>query len=117
MKLELTLPPELMGQIVEELFERIKPLFTPLNRHEAAREDDVIFDVAGLSEYLEVSKKWIYDQTHLKAIPHYKLGGKQLRFRKKEIDTWLSNHGVPSASIPSINPKKPMLFNKLRKCV
>jgi excisionase family DNA binding protein len=117
MKLELAVPPELLGQIVEELFERIKPLVTTLGKHEAAREDDIIFDVAGLSEYLEVSKKWVYEQTHLKAIPHYKLGNKQVRFKKKDIDAWLCGLRVPFASMSSINPKKPLLFNKLRKLV
>jgi excisionase family DNA binding protein len=116
MKVELTFPPELLDRIVEDLFERIKPLVTTLGRHKAATEDDVIFDVAGLSEYLEVSKKWVYEQTHLKMIPHFKLGNKQLRFRKKDIDAWLINMKVPCASTYPIKPKKPMLFNKLRRC-
>ena len=106
MKVELTLPPELLDQIVLQLFERLKPLFTA-SKHEAAREDDVIFDVAGLSEYLEVSKKWVYEQTHLHTIPHYKMGNKQLRFKKKDIDAWLCGLRVPSAaSMPLISPKK-----------
>ena len=117
MKLELTVPPELLGQIVEELLERIKPLLMQFSRHEQGMEADVIFDVTGLSEYLAVSKKWLYEQTHQKAIPHYKLGNKQTRFRKKEIDTWLNSMRVPSASTPSIKPKNPVLLGRSRKRV
>jgi excisionase family DNA binding protein len=114
MNIELAVPPELLEKIIEGLFEKIRPLLTPLDKHGAGSEEDIIFDVKELSEYLEVSKKWIYEQTHLKAIPHYKLGNKQVRFRKKDIDAWLCSLKVPSASIPFIKPKKPLLLNKLK---
>lgn len=100
MKVEFTFPPELLNQIVEELFQRVKPLLMAEKHGEIKK--DVIFDVSRLSEYLCVSPKWIYEQTHLKTIPHFKLGNKQLRFRKKDIDRWLDSLKTPSsASISS----------------
>ena len=44
-----------------------------------AQDEDIILDVAGLCDYLKVTSKWVYEQTHLKSIPHIKLAGKTLR--------------------------------------
>jgi predicted DNA-binding transcriptional regulator AlpA len=46
-----------------------------------------------------VSKKWIYERTQLKEIPHIKVNG-LLRFRKRDIDKWLNSFNVPSVSTP-----------------
>ena len=51
-------------------------------------EDDTIFDVEGLAQYLKVSKQWVYEKVHQNAIPHFKMG-KYPRFRKFKIDAWL----------------------------
>ena len=94
MKAELTLPPELIDEIANKLLEKLKPVLSKNDKS----EDDIIFDVTGLSKYLGVTTKWIYEQTHLKTIPYLKLSNKQLRFSKKEIDRWLDAHKIPAVS-------------------
>ena len=74
--------------------ELLKPLLSGNGRHEA---EDTIFDVKGLCDYLHASDKWIYERTHLKAIPHLKVNG-LLRFRKRDIDKWLNSFNVPAAN-------------------
>lgn len=82
--------------IASAVMEMVKPL---LSGNGTNKEEDIIFDVAGLTEYLKVSKQWIYELTHLKEIPHLKIDG-QLRFRKKDINKWLN-----SFNVPAITPK------------
>ena len=65
MKAELTLPPELVDEIADKVIEKLKSLIA----HNGKSEDDVIFDVKGLSKYLHVSEKWIYERTQFKEIP------------------------------------------------
>ncbi len=95
MKAELILPPELIDEIVERLFQRLNPVLSNSDK----REEDVIFDVQKLAEYLSVSNKWIYERTQFKEIPHQKVKG-LLRFRKRDIDKWLDSYNVPAVSKP-----------------
>jgi excisionase family DNA binding protein len=96
LKAELTLPQELVDQIAQRVIELLKPILVGIGKHDT---DDVIFDVKSLKEYLKVSDKWIYERTHLKEIPHLKVDG-LLRFRKKDIDKWLSSYIVPAVNTP-----------------
>ena len=70
----------------------------------STRDMDTIFNVKGLSEYLKVSPKWIYERTHLKEIPFIKVLG-QLRFRKKDIDKWLLSYSIPVVDTPVVPTK------------
>ncbi len=85
---------ELTDQEIERIAiavaERLKP--TSCN---GKHQEDVILDVYGLTAYLNVSKQWVYERTHLKEIPHMKIDG-QLRFRKKDIDKWLTTFSIPA---------------------
>lgn len=96
MKIELTLPPELVDLIVDRLFEKIKPFLAGNGKQDA---ENTIFDVKSLCNYLKVSRQWVYERTHMKEIPHTKING-QLRFRKKDIDKWLNSYNVPATSTP-----------------
>lgn len=89
--IKLTIPEEIMEQMAKKLIEKLKPSLANNGKAEA----DIIFDVKGLCEYLSVSPKWVYDKTHFKELPHYKVGG-LLRFRKKDIDKWLNAYSVPA---------------------
>ncbi len=82
---------ELVREITQEVVKAIRPMLS------GKAEDNTILDVDGLAEYLSVKSNWIYQQTHLNAIPYHKLGS-QLRFRKREIDKWLDTQKVPAAS-------------------
>lgn len=92
MTAELILPPELVEEIVNRLFEKIKPLIA--GKH----EDDVIFDKKTLSEYLKVSVSTINKLVSNKQIPHFKIQQGQsggVRFYKRNIDKWLQRHTRP----------------------
>jgi len=97
---------QLAKQIIDGLSEKVN--LSPTQRKYKTKDDDIVFNITQISEYLNVSSKWIYEQTHLKTIPHYKMGNKQLRFRKKEIDRWLDGQKVP----PAGNPKGNAMFKK-----
>ena len=96
MKAELTLPPELVELIADKVVEKLKPLLSSNGKHEA---EDIIYDVQELAHYLNVSRQWIYERSHLKEIPHIKKQG-LLRFRKREIDKWLDSDKVPAIHTP-----------------
>jgi excisionase family DNA binding protein len=89
------LEPEDIQAIARAVMESLKPMLSGNGKH----EDETIFDVQGLKDYLKVSRQWIYERTHLKEIPHMKIDG-QLRFRKKEIDKWANFFSVPAITTP-----------------
>lgn len=90
---------ELESKDIEAIADKIIEKLKPLIAHNGKSEDDVIFDVKGLSKYLHVSEKWIYERTQFKEIPYQKIKG-LLRFRKKDIDRWLNFHSVPAINSP-----------------
>ena len=81
MKIEIN-DSQLINEIVEKVVERLKPL---LNN---SPEGDELMGVKELAAYLNVNKQWVYEKTHLNAIPYYKVG-KYPRYRKSKIDEWL----------------------------
>lgn len=83
LKADLTLPPELVDEIADKVFEKLEPLIVGNSRHNT---EDRVFTVAQLSEYIGLSKQWIYNNK--KNIPHFNRKRKPL-FRKSEIDRWL----------------------------
>jgi len=85
---------ELIAKRVAEL---LRSLF-----NEKPKEEDCIFDVKGLSKYLQVNSSWIYKQISLKAIPYFK-SGKYVRFKKSAIDRWID-----------INTIRPIPFEKAK---
>lgn len=91
------LEPEDIQAIATAVLCALKPLIAGNGTRDV---EDVIFDVRDLVDYLKVSKQWIYERTHLKEIPHLKIDG-QLRFRKKDIDKWLSTFNIPAVTTPS----------------
>lgn len=96
MKIELER--EDIQSIARSVLEALKPELSRLVGK--SESDNTIFDVEGLAKYLKVKPKWIYENTHLLAIPHYKMGA-FLRFRKREIDSWLNKHRAPDTQKPS----------------
>jgi excisionase family DNA binding protein len=93
--MKTVLDPEDIKAIAEAVLQGQK---TFLEGTDKRYEDDALFDVQGLAEYLHVSKQWVYERTHLREIPHIKVQG-LLRFRKREIDKWLNSHNVPSTRL------------------
>jgi predicted DNA-binding transcriptional regulator AlpA len=95
----LSMKIELEQSDIQAIAEKVVELMKPYLSQRSDLQEHTIFDVPGLCEYLHVTPKWIHERTHLKQIPHYKLSNKQLRFRKKDIDKWLS-----STRTSAINP-------------
>ncbi|MBA4419050.1 MAG: hypothetical protein C0392_14270, partial [Syntrophus sp. (in: bacteria)] len=65
------------------------------------RQEDAVFDVRGLCDYLKVTPKWVYEQTHIKAIPYFKLTNKALRFKRSDIDKWMEKLRTPAITEPT----------------
>lgn len=83
---------ELEEGITRRVIQALKPLL------QGRPEDDTIFTVSTLAEYLHVSDQWVYERVHLKEIPYIKMG-KFPRFRKSEVDRWMD-----TMKTPAINP-------------
>lgn len=81
----------LESQDIEAIAQRVLELLKPVMfRNRERSNDDRIFDVKELAEYLHVDPSWIYKQISLKAIPFFKTG-KYSRFRKRDIDKWIES--------------------------
>jgi len=93
--LKTQLEQEDIQAIAQAVMETMKPLLSGNCKQET---EDIIFDVPRLSEYLNVTPKWIHERTSLKNIPFYKLSNKQLRFRKRDIDKWLDSLRTPAVN-------------------
>ncbi len=95
--MKLSLEAEDIDLIANRIIEKLKPIMSNNEKHEG----NDIFDIKELAEYLQVTTKWVYQQTHLKTIPHLKLTNKQLRFKKKDIDKWLDTLKIPPVGEPT----------------
>ncbi len=84
-------------EITIEVMKALKPLLN------SKVEEDTIFTVEGLCQYLRAEPDWIYKRTARKEIPHIKVGG-LLRFRKRDIDKWLE-----TCKTPAVNPLSGLL--------
>jgi len=65
-----------------------------------------IMDVEELSTLLRVEKTWVYKQIQFKSIPHFH-AGKYPRFKRMEIDNWITEQSMPSTChpYPKLKPK------------
>jgi excisionase family DNA binding protein len=81
--------------IAEQIYEMLKPVITPIN----TKVVNEIMNVKELAEYLKVETTWVYKQVQFKSVPHFH-AGKYPRFKRKEIECWIKDQSIPSASIP-----------------
>jgi excisionase family DNA binding protein len=84
---------ELEEKDIEAIARKVVELIKPFLPREKPGEEEHIFDVRGLSEYLQVPLSWIYKQVSLNAIPYFK-SGKYVRFKKSAIDKWIDTHTI-----------------------
>lgn len=90
MKVELSLPPELVDAIADKVIEKLKPLLAC-----NGKQDDVILTIEQASGLLGKSKGQIYQWVNLSRhglnnFPYLK-AGKSLRFSKNKLLQWLQN--------------------------
>ena len=71
---------------------------TPTPPDPKASSPDVM-DIKQLAEYLKGSESWLYKHYKEEGIPYFLLGT-NLRFRKDEVDEWVSNRGKAGTLIP-----------------
>jgi excisionase family DNA binding protein len=82
-------------QITEKILESLRPF---LNKQKQSSSEDRMFDVKDLSDYLRVSRSWIYQRTRLNEIPHFKIDG-QVLFKKSKINEWIENYHIEGIKI------------------
>ena len=87
MRVEIELTHDDKQDIAALVVESLKPLLS-LN---GSKDNDIIFDVPGLAEYLNVPESWVRDRVSNKIIPFFR-AGKYIRFKKPEIDRWIKKH-------------------------
>lgn len=86
---------ELESQDIEAIANRVAERLMPmLSGNSKQKEDDIIFDVQGLAEYLKIDKSCVYKWVSLKSIPYFK-SGKYVRFRKKDVDRYIDSRKIP----------------------
>jgi excisionase family DNA binding protein len=76
-------------RVAEVVVGQLKPLL----KAAAYSNDDTIFDQDELSEYLKVSRSWVDQKISQNEIPYFKCG-KYPRFKKSEIDKWISKNSI-----------------------
>ena len=95
MKVEFTIPPEIITAIAKEVGSILKPM---MKRLDAPKPTDGLIGVDELAKYLGgVSKDWIYQRTANNEIPTIKIGHLN-KFRLSDIERWLSAQVVPAVS-------------------
>ena len=52
-----------------------------------------LLKVEQVADLLQVSKRTIYDWTHIESIPHYKFP-KGVRFKESEVHNWLARRKI-----------------------
>ncbi|MFH1415079.1 MAG: helix-turn-helix domain-containing protein [Elusimicrobiota bacterium] len=57
------------------------------------KDNEVVFDAAGVAEYLKIKKNTIYIWVSQKRVPYVKIGRRTV-FLKREIDRWLRENLV-----------------------
>jgi len=75
--------------IAQEVVKAIRPLLS-----KGKTENNTLFTVDSLAEYLGCKERWIRDRVYFKEIPFVKLGG-LLKFKKCSIDKWIANQETP----------------------
>ena len=65
----------------------------------------IIMDVEELAGHLRVEKSWVYKQVQLKSIPHFH-AGRYPRFKRKDIDSWITEQSMASTCAPYPKLKK-----------
>lgn len=96
MKIVLEIPDSLSQTIADAVVARLRPLLAP----KKGEGEDAILTPDQLAGYLETTRGWVYEQTALSAIPHFK-AGKLLRFRQSAIDKWVESQSVPASCPPN----------------
>ena len=61
---------------------------------------DILTDLQA-SAFLAVEPRTLRDWRHKRGLPHIKLTSKVIRYRRSDLDAWLSRHAVTMRTLPS----------------
>jgi len=95
MRGEFHIPEAFVDAVAEAVVKRLRPMIHGLGV--LVENDDGLMSLKELAEYLGVSKDWIYQRTAKNEIPFGKVG-RFVKFRRSEIDRWLSTRSVPAVT-------------------
>jgi len=96
LKAEISFSPEIITAIAQEVAGILKPILKGLTPPLGKIDD--LMSVESLGAYLGgVSLDWIYQRTAKNEIPFVKVG-RLLKFRRTDIDRWLSARSVPAVA-------------------
>ena len=108
MKAEFTIPQDFVDAVAAAVADRLRPMLKGLTVPPAKADD--LLSMEELAAYLGgVSKDWVYQRTAKNEIPFMKVG-RLVKFRRSDIDQWLSGLSVPavaplSAPLPGGKPR------------
>ncbi len=63
------------------------------------KEQTQILDYDQTESFTGIVKGTLYTLVHRRAIPHIRLGGRLVRFKRDELEKWLGRHEVPEAKV------------------
>ena len=92
MKADLSITPEMIRAIADEVAALLKPMLAT-----EPKIEDPIFTQEQLAEYLQVTERWVYERTRFNEIPFFK-AGRLNRFRKSEIERWIQGQSSPATA-------------------
>jgi excisionase family DNA binding protein len=107
-KAEFTIPPDFVDAVAAAVADRLRPMLKGLTAPPAKADD--LMSLEELAAHLGgVSKDWVYQRTAKNEIPFVKVG-RLVKFRRSDIDRWLSCRSVPavaplSAPLPGGKPR------------
>jgi excisionase family DNA binding protein len=55
-----------------------------------------LLTIADVCALFKVTKDWVYDEVEAGRLPHVKLGRKHLRFRRRDLESYLAHHLRPA---------------------
>lgn len=108
MKIELTIPAEVVTAITREIATQLEPLISRLVQDCEDPFKERLLGVVELCTFLGVSQDWIYQRTAKNEIPFIRIG-RLVKFRHSEIVKWLSAKVVPVVAPLS----RPLPVNRL----
>lgn len=83
---------ELEQADIQAIAEKVTTMLRPVLAANKPVADELL-TTEQLAAFLHVDTGWIYKNHHDKQIPHIKIG-KELRFKRSQIEKWLLNRSV-----------------------
>jgi excisionase family DNA binding protein len=80
---------------LQQLIDKVNALIET-NQPQQPTDTNELFTVESLADYLKATPQTVYRYVNAREIPFFKVG-KFIRFRKAEIDVWLSGKAVKTA--------------------